>query len=169
MSDNRTLLITAIREKWGVNDFAAEKWLDLVNPNRALLDLAFVRFNQRLGLRFLNMGIAPKNYLFKHPGLIEYTPVLCPDYVKSLPEAVYKDHLDTLIVADRKGRTKNDKPEMFLVSYYAQIFAVYRFAIKKSDIKFAVGLLHRKTTHSTYPLARNKLRDMAKAFDSAIE
>ena len=168
MVDNQLQLINKIKESWGVNEFYVQQWLDLVNPNQELLDLALVQFDKRLGYRFFNMGIAPKNYLFNHQGLIQHTPGLCPNYVKSLPEDVYKDHLDTLIVADRKGRSEKDKFELHLVSYYAQIFAIFRFTAKKADINFALKLLHRKITHSSYPAARKKLRDMAKGFEPAI-
>jgi hypothetical protein len=154
-------LVTKIQSLWGVTPYYAQKWLTTVIPDDKHLEQAFTALDKRKGFSFFGMSIPPQPYILDNPLLIGYTANLCPDYVKSLSKEVYNAHLKLLLVADRKGRNIGDIYDRLMNDYNAQIFIVFRYSGKKSELTLAKKMSLRKISHHTYASSRMKLISLA--------
>jgi hypothetical protein len=141
----------------GLSKTCINSWLSDNTPDLNLLT-RIVDSEPKANVRkMISLNLTPANYLLKHPALLKYASELIPEEVKQLDNNVYREHLLQLINTDRLSDIKAPTR----ISYDAEMFIVFRYSNKKTEITHAKKMYNRKIMHHTYETAKIKLREMA--------
>ena len=155
-----TLAIETLASAFGTHVHCIESWIQRLSITEQEIEFAMTNFNERERFDIFSQYIRPAQYLVENKELLKWVTGLSAETIKTLPESVFSAHLNQLIESDRLDDIKTNRTFPYN-SYDAEVFTALRFAKKQSDIKFVKGMAYRKISHSSYPKARQKLKEMS--------
>jgi len=144
--------IKLIANKWGIETWGVEIWLERVKPNPEHLERALTELTKEEGRSLVSNHFKPEPYLLAHRGLINSVWEVQIDIIKSLDIDVYKKHLEHLIFVEKSGK-RNE--------FCADAFIVYRHYNDKRTLHFTDMMFKRSVSANCFSDAVNKLFNLA--------